>query len=54
MTVMKGWVTWLSVAGLFLLAIADLIIGDTQAATEKIVAAIGLFGIGRKFEKRRK
>jgi hypothetical protein len=48
---MKGWVTWVAVAGFVLLAVVDFANGDYDAAMTKLTAAGGLIGIGRKIEK---
>jgi len=49
--VMGGWITWVAVAGLVLLAVVDFYNGEYQKAIEKLTAAGGLIGIGRKIEK---
>ncbi len=48
---MRGWVTWVSVAGFVMLAAVDLYNGDYDAAVTKLTAAGGLVGLGRKIEK---
>jgi hypothetical protein len=48
---MKGWVTWLAVAGFSLLAVVDFYNGDYDAAMTKLAGAGGLLGIGRKIDK---
>jgi hypothetical protein len=48
---MRGWKTWVAVAGLALLAAVDLSNGDTEAALEKAAGALALVGIGHKVEK---
>jgi len=49
--IMGGWVTWAAVAGFVLLAVVDIVNGEYQKAVEKLTAAGGLIGIGRKIEK---
>jgi len=49
--IMGGWVTWAAVAGFVLLAVVDIFNGEYQKAVEKLTAAGGLIGIGRKIEK---
>uniref|UniRef100_A0A6M3LIJ5 Holin n=1 Tax=viral metagenome TaxID=1070528 RepID=A0A6M3LIJ5_9ZZZZ len=48
---MKGYVTWIAVAGYAALAVVDILNGATETALTKIGLAIGLLGIGRKIEK---
>ena len=48
---MGGWKTWAAVAGLALLAMVDAANGDFDAAGAKIMAALGLVGLGHKIEK---
>jgi hypothetical protein len=48
---MKGWVTWLAVAGLSLLAVVDFCNGDYDAAMTKMAGAGGFLGLGRKIDK---
>jgi hypothetical protein len=47
----KGWITWVSVAGFVLLAAVDFYNGNYDQAVTKLTAAGGLVGIGRKIEK---
>lgn len=50
---MKGWITWLGVAGFLLLAAYEAIaMKDLCAAGTHLAAAVALVGIGRKVEKR--
>ena len=49
--IMGGWITWVAVTGLTLLAVVDFFNGEYQQAVEKLTAAGGLIGIGRKIEK---
>lgn len=48
---MKGWKTWLAVGGMLLLGIADIVNDQTESGITKIVAAVGMLGIGHKIEK---
>ena len=48
---MKGYVTWIGVAGLVLSAAYDLYQGDVDSAMTKFASAIGLLGIGRKADR---
>jgi hypothetical protein len=48
---MGGYVTWMGVAGLAILALVDFINNDIDAGTRKIVEIVALVGIGRKIEK---
>ena len=49
--VMGGWKTWTAAAGLVLLAVADVANGDIEAAGTKVMAALGLVGLGHKVDK---
>ena len=48
---MKGWKTWLAVAGLTALGLVDIFSGQTEIGITKIVGAIGMLGLGHKIEK---
>lgn len=48
---MKGYVTWIAVAGYVCLAVVDFIGGNVEQGLVKLGLAIGLFGLGRKIEK---
>lgn len=48
---MKGWKTWLAVAGLLALAVVDFYNDDLEAALTKVTAALAAIGIGHKIEK---
>jgi len=48
---MKGYVTWVAVAGYLLLAAVDFIGGNVEAGLAKVGLAVAFFGIGRKIEK---
>lgn len=50
---MGGWVTWIGVAGLCLLAVADVVNGDIDGASTKIAGAVSAVGLGRKIEKKK-
>lgn len=50
---MGGWKTWVAVAGMVLLAVVDAANGDFDAAGSKVMAALGLVGLGHKIEKSR-
>lgn len=49
--IMGGKITWLSVIGLVLMGANDIYMGEYQGGGEKIIAAIGVLGLGRKIEK---
>ena len=48
---MKGWKTWLAAAGTAALGIVDIVNGEVETGVMKIVAALGLVGVGHKLEK---
>lgn len=48
---MKGWVTWVGVAGMLALGFYNIVIGNVEEGAAFFAAAVGLFGIGRKIEK---
>ncbi len=48
---MKGWKTWLAVAGMVILGIVDIFNGASEQGITKIVGALALIGIGHKIEK---
>jgi len=48
---MKGWKTWLAVAGLSALGVYDIVNGDLDQAMIKLTNALALIGIGHKIEK---
>ena len=48
---MKGWKTWLAVAGLAALGVNDIVNGDIEQGVVKLTNALALIGIGHKIEK---
>ncbi|MDY7034540.1 MAG: hypothetical protein SV375_00030 [Thermodesulfobacteriota bacterium] len=48
---MRGWKTWVAVAGMVLLGIVDIANGQAEMGITKIVGGLGLLGIGHKVEK---
>lgn len=48
---MGGYITWIAIACMLILAAVDLYNGQTDAASKKIIEALGAFGLGRKVEK---
>jgi len=50
---MKGWKTWMAVAGMVILGIVDILNGAAESGITKIVGALGLVGIGHKVEKQK-
>nr|BDD47313.1 hypothetical protein 16 [bacterium] len=48
---MRGWKTWMAVAGMVLLAIVEIADGQIDAGITKIIMALGTVGIGHKVEK---
>jgi len=50
---MKGYKTWAAAIGMAILGIVDIIDGQAETGITKIVAALGLVGIGHKVEKQK-
>jgi hypothetical protein len=48
---MKGWKTWLAGLGTIALGVYEIKIGNTESGIQKILAGLGLIGIGHKIEK---
>lgn len=48
---MKGYKTWLAVAGFTILGIYELFSGNSQQAVQYFLTALGFLGIGHKIEK---
>jgi len=49
---MKGYKTWLAVAGMVILGAVDILDDQLEQGITKIIAALGLLGIGHKIEKK--
>ncbi len=45
MNFLSGYRTYIAAAGLFILGVVDLIDGDQMAGVQKIVEAMGFFGL---------
>lgn len=54
MIVMSGWITWIAVLGNVALGVVEILQGDTEAGLKFFGLAIGLLGLGRKFDKMKK
>lgn len=48
---MGGWKTWLAVAGMTALGVADIMGGDFEGGITKFVYAVGGVGLGNKLDK---
>lgn len=48
---MRGWKTWTAVIGLVIAGIYEISEGHVEAGVERILAGLGLVGIGHKIEK---
>ena len=51
---MGGYKTWMAVLGMVILGVLDIINGQSETGITKIVAALGMLGIGAKIEKSKK
>lgn len=48
---MKGWKTWVAVAGFILLAVWQIAQGNVEQGLAHLAVALGLLGLGHKIEK---
>jgi len=48
---MKGWKTWVAIAGLVCMSVIDFTNGDIEAGMTKLTSALAAYGIGHKVEK---
>jgi len=48
---MKGWKTWIAVAGMIVMGISEIVSGSAESGITKIVGALALIGLGHKIEK---
>ena len=49
--IMGGWKTWLAAIGTAALGVVEIVDGNVEAGITKLVAAVGLIGLGNKLDK---
>ena len=49
--IMGGWKTWVAALGTAALGVVEIANGDAESGITKLVAAVGLVGIGNKLDK---